>query len=329
VLLGLAALLLLPAAPLPLLPVFVPVAQPMVLLVPALAACALVAWWQGGRLVPALAWLVLAAWVSTLPIPGAAGYGPLVRGWSLLLAGVFGLFCVLRPGRGLLDQALPAIGVALALGMVVLLTGSTPLGSELARAMESEYAARAGDATTWLTRLSSSPEWAAFARQNPEAAALRAELQAQATASYAALPGRSLVVLPAMLALESLATLAVAWALHQRLARVRIGPPAAPLRAFRFSDQLIWGLIVGITLVVLPALAEVRPAGANLLVFFGALYVVRGLGVLSWLLAARRWTKVTLVAVGLLAWQLLAAFALALGVGDTWLDWRSRTRPTS
>jgi hypothetical protein len=148
-------------------------------------------------------------------------------------------------------------------------------------------------------------------------------------ASYTGMPARSLVVLPAMLALESLAALAVAWGLHHRLGRVRIGPPPAPLRDFRFSDQLIWGLIVGITAVVLPALADVRPAGANLLVFFGALYVVRGLGVLSWLLRARRWTKVTLVAVGLLAWQLLAAFALALGVGDTWLDWRSRTRPTS
>jgi hypothetical protein len=195
--------------------------------------------------------------------------------------------------------------------------------------MATEYGARAGDAVAWLGRVTSSPEWTAFVRQNPDAAALRADMQAQLTASYAAMPDRSLVVLPAMLALESLAVLAVAWALHQRLARVRVGPAAAPLRAFRFNDQLIWGLIVGITVLVLPALAEVRPAGANLLVFFGALYVVRGLGVLSWLLAARRWTKVTLVAVGILAWQLLAAFALALGVGDTWLDWRSRTRPTS
>ena len=30
-----------------------------------------------------------------------------------------------------------------------------------------------------------------------------------------------------------------------------------------------------------------------------------------------------------LAWQLLAPFALAIGVGDTWLDWRNRARPTS
>ena len=142
------------------------------------------------------------------------------------------------------------------------------------------------------------------------------------------MPDRSLVVLPAMLALESLAALAVAWALYQRLARARLGPPLAPLRAFRFSDQLIWSLVVGVTLLVLPAFAELRSVGINLLVFFGALYVVRGLGVLSFLLAPRRWTKALLVAVGLIAWQLLAAFALALGVGDTWLDWRSRTRPT-
>ena len=79
----------------------------------------------------------------------------------------------------------------------------------------------------------------------------------------------------------------------------------------------------------MPGFAELRGAGVNLLVFFGGLYVVRGLGVLAWLFAPRRWAKVLLVVVGVLAWQLLAPFALAIGVGDTWLDWRGRTRPSS
>ena len=81
--------------------------------------------------------------------------------------------------------------------------------------------------------------------------------------------------------------------------------------------------------MLVEAFGELRGAGINLLVFFGALYVVRGAGVLAWLLGPKRWARVLLVTVGVIAWQLLAPFALVLGVGDTWLDWRGRTRPTS
>lgn len=323
VLLGLAALLLVPATPF--LPVLAPAAQALVLLVPAFAACALVGWWSGGRLSVAIIWLLLAAWVLAQPIPGAVAYGWLVRGWAVLLAGVFGVFCVLRPRQSFLAQALPTVGVSLVVGMLALLTVSGPVGDQLGRTLLAEYADRTTQWTVLLDRLTSTPEWTTYFAKSPEALALRQQVLTE----YGRMPERSLTVLPAMLALESLAVLAVAWALFQRLARSRIGPPLAPLRDFRFSDQLIWGLVVGVTLLVLPAFAEVRDAAVNLLVFFGALYVVRGLGVLSWMLAPRRWTKALLVAVGLLAWQLLATLALALGVGDTWLDWRRRTRPTS
>src|SRR3712207_8406043 len=34
-----------------------------------------------------------------------------------------------------------------------------------------------------------------------------------------------------------------------RVSRARIGPPLAPLREFRFNDQLVWGLVAGITAV--------------------------------------------------------------------------------
>jgi hypothetical protein len=115
------------------------------------------------------------------------------------------------------------------------------------------------------------------------------------------------------------------------VSRTRIGPALAPLREFRFNDQLVWGLIVGITALLLPTLEGVRGPGLNLLVFFGALYALRGLGVLAWFLTPRR--PVTGVLVGLALVLLLrdgAAFALGLvGVGDTWLDWRGRARGTT
>jgi len=323
VLLGLVALLLAPATPF--LPVLAPAAEALVLLVPVFAACTLVGWWAGGRLSVALLWLLLAAWLVAQPIPGTAGYGWLVRGWAVLLAGVFGAFCVLRPRQGFLAQALPAVGLSMLIALVALFTVNGSAADQLGRTLLIEYADRTNQWTVLLNRLTSTPEWAEYLAKSPEALALRQQVLAE----YGRMPERSLTVLPAMLALESLAVLAVAWALFQRLSRVRIGPPLAPLQEFRFSDQLIWALVVGVTMLVLPAFAEMRDAAINLLVFFGALYVVRGLGVLSWMLAPRRWTKALLVAVGLLAWQLLATLALALGVGDTWLDWRRRTRPTS
>jgi len=323
VLLGLAAAVLVPA--LPVLPVLVPIEQTLVLLAPALAALALVGWWQGGRLLPAVVWVAAAAWVLAQRVPGSDGFGWLVRGWAVLLAGVFGLMLLLRPRRPLLDQALPTVGISLALAVGALLTRGGPVGGQLARLLREEFAQRTDEWRLMLGRLAATPEWAAYAARYPEATTLRQQVEAQ----YAALPGRSLVVVAALLAIESLAVLALAWALYQRLGRTRVGPPLQPLRGFRFNDQLVWGLIVGITLLVVPGFAELRGAGLNLLVFFGALYVVRGLGVLAWLFTPRRWAKVLLVVVGVLAWQLLAPFALAIGVGDTWLDWRGRARPSS
>jgi hypothetical protein len=136
---------------------------------------------------------------------------------------------------------------------------------------------------------------------------------------------------PALLSLESLAALSLAWGLHHRLSRARIGPPLGSLKSFRFNDQLVWGLVVGVTIVILPSLASLRVVGLNLLVFFGALYALRGLGILRWL-ASERVAVVSVVGLavllpfvglGLLA-ATLSGVALAIGLGDTWGDWRNR-----
>jgi hypothetical protein len=146
-------------------------------------------------------------------------------------------------------------------------------------------------------------------------------------------------VFPALLALESLAALALAWATYHRLGRARLGAPLRPLRDFRFNDQLVWGLIVGLTIMLLPTLTSLRGAGKNLLVFFGALYAVRGFGVLTWFMAPGSLGITLTVGFIMLCVPLLNVFAalafimagiasLALGLGDTWADWRSRARPT-
>src|SRR6266542_1302500 len=63
---------------------FLPIAQVMLLFVPAVAACALVGWWAGGRAYLAVAWVGLAVLVTlqTDAVASAAFYN-LARGWSL------------------------------------------------------------------------------------------------------------------------------------------------------------------------------------------------------------------------------------------------------
>ena len=102
-----------------------------------------------------------------------------------------------------------------------------------------------------------------------------------------------------------------------------------PLSEFRFNDQLVWGLVAGVTLLVLPTLNEARGLGLNLAAFFGVLYALRGLGVLDWFLAPRGFVRVLFIIAIFLAWPVVGVFSLGLGLGDTWIDWRGRARPTT
>ena len=145
---------------------------------------------------------------------------------------------------------------------------------------------------------------------------------------------------PSLLLLESLMALALAWATFHRLSRTRLGAPLGHLKDFRFNDQLVWGLIAGLAIVFVPALDFLGGTGRNLLVFFGALYAIRGFGVLSWFMKpgalavtlfvgfAMLWWPV-LNAVAVLGFVFLALAAFGLGLGDTWADWRRRARPTT
>jgi hypothetical protein len=149
------------------------------------------------------------------------------------------------------------------------------------------------------------------------------------------------MIFPSLLALESLFALALAWAIYHRLSRARIGAPMRPLREFRFNDQLVWGLIAGLTIAFLPTLQGLRGFGRNVLVFFYALYALRGFGVLAWFLApgallatltlsfALLSFPVIPQSVALLGFRLLLLLVFILGLGDTWADWRRRARPTS
>ena len=334
-LLALAAFFLIPA--IPQVRAVLPIDQTLMLFVSAMAACALVGWWAGGRAWLAIAWVAAAiAVVAPQPTVGTAFFN-LARGWSLLLAGAFGLVCLCIPRQPLFTRAMVSLAAALAMAGIMSLVGPVS-GSQATLLVGREFARRNAETMSMLNAfLSSRPaDWQKLIEKVPQLASVPSETEKE----LGSLANAGRVLFPALLALESLAGLALAWATYHRLGRTRLGAPLKPLREFRFNDQLVWGLIVGITVLVLPTLAGARGVGSNLLLFFGALYAMRGLGVLAWFIAPQS-LALTLTAGFLLLWApfinvvvalgfiVLAVAALGLGLGDTWADWRNRVRPTS
>ena len=151
----------------------------------------------------------------------------------------------------------------------------------------------------------------------------------QGEAQLRTVPPLSARLFPALLALESLAALGLAWSLYHRASRTRIGAPLRRLSEFRFNDQLVWGVVLGVTLLVVPTLRDARGLGLNLVGFFGVLYALRGLGVLDWFLAPRGVVRLLFFIAIFLAWPVVSVFSLGLGLGDTWIDWRGRARPAA
>jgi hypothetical protein len=49
------------------------------------------------------------------------------------------------------------------------------------------------------------------------------------------------------------------------------------------------------------------------------------MGILAWM-AQGRALRVMLVVAAVFAWPIMAALAFGIGLGDTWLDWRSRAQ---
>jgi hypothetical protein len=329
-LLALAAFLFLPH--LPPLRALLPVEETLLLLLPALAACCLVGWWAGGRFSLAVIWVGLAAWVlAQSALPGS--FFNLVRGWSLLLAGAFGLVCLFGPKRPFFPRALTALCLALGLVLLMGLRGPLTVG-RASQAVQAEFARRNVDAmATFRTFVTQHPE---VTQKMPEMNPMLNEFEGRLRATSKA--GAELF--PSLLLLESLIALALAWTTYHRISRTRLGAPLGPLKDFRFNDQLVWGLIAGLAIVFIPALDFINGTGRNLLVFFGALYAIRGFGVLSWFLAPGALAGTLMVgfvmlwwpvlnAVAVLGFMLLALAAFGLGLGDTWADWRRRARPTT
>ena len=316
---GMAAFLALPY--LPPFNVIFPVQQTLLMLVPAVAVCAIIGWRLGARVALGVIWIALSIWMLLQPA-GAPGsqYDAMARGWVIILAGSFGLVSLWNDTMPFFARALFSVGLATAVGFVIALSSSSGL-ARFDHAAGEEFTRRASGTVEFFEERRSTPEWQDFAEKYPS---LDASYDDFETLVQDIAP-KSASLLPALLALESLAGLGLAWAIYRRLSPVRIGPALGRLTEFRFNDQLVWGLAVGATLCLLPAFEEARNAGYNLLLFFGTLYLVRGTGVLAWISRGRY----TLVVVLSFIPYVYIPVTLALGLGDTWLDIRSRLKTTS
>ncbi len=324
----LATLLFLFVAVTPVIHIVLPIDQPLVLLVPALAACAVAGWFAGGRLPLALALIAIAAWVLVMFTSAGGSFAYLACGWAVLLSATFaGTVIFTRgesgvPGRSFSSQAFAAIGVALALAAGATL--ATKQGATTVAQMMSTEATKRGEQqlAEWK-QTTASKEWIDFFAGNPDAKAIVTTMEQQLEAA----PQVATELFPSLLALESFLALAIGWAVYHRIGRERIGPPLAALKDFRFSDQFVWGLVAGLAMIVVPGFGSMSVVGANLLVFFGALYALRGVGVGLWFLSPGRVLMGLLIVFAVVFPLVLGVLGVGLGVGDTWLNWRARAKP--
>ena len=222
------------------------------------------------------------------------------RGWALLLSGYFVATILLWPGRSFLVRALTATAATATTAAVVI--GWSGGWSELDWMMASHYREVAeAMGQGWTGGLANAEEAVALA---------------------ASLPAR---LFPAFLAVGSVAALAVGWWGYRRLTRT--GEPLGRLTEFRFPDALVWVLIAGLALLVVPLADGAARVGSNLVFFMGTLYALRGLAVLVALVIGTVGLQVPVLlvlgVVGVVLYPIVVAGTLLLGVTDTWLDLRS------
>jgi len=151
---------------------------------------------------------------------------------------------------------------------------------------------------------------------------------------------------PGMLALQTLAGMALAWHVHRRLAPTAwaaAGAEPAPrprFKDFRMGDGWVWGIIAWLGVLILPVSNVLHVAGTNVGLVAGTLYVLRGAAIVATFAEAFGISVAALViaagAAAALAVPLLFVLPglCTLGITDTWYQYRRRlaaareTRPT-
>lgn len=225
------------------------------------------------------------------------------RGWPLLLAGLFVWLAAWRPEWTFSSQAMAAVaGTALTVAVVFAIRPAAWLDLDTLMTLRSSRAA--GSVLTLLG----------------------GDAEDSTREVVRSLAGWQVQVFPALLAIGSMGALGLAMTIRSGLAgdsEIVFGR----LRSFRFNDHLVWVLLIGLALVLAPLGDAAGRLGANVLLFMGALYVVRGMAVILSLVGDVMIRVAILVVVITVVISPLLALALAVGIADTWLDVRARVRP--
>jgi len=228
------------------------------------------------------------------------------RGWAVMLGGSFAAATLLAPRWRLTSKALTAVAGSV-VGSTLFYAVRNGAWANLDWSVNDRLAAVLGN---FLYALEVVREGQAVSPAFVAAVYRTVEMQA--------------AVFPAVVALESMAALGIAWWLYRRLV-FRDDQGLAPVRQFAFNDHLVWVLVTGLLLVVTRLNDGAVRIGANLAVFMTALYALRGAGVVVFVNGGLSLLGALMFILGVLfAAPLVVGFAALLGIADTWLDLRAR-----
>lgn len=296
-------------------------------------------WW---RVFVALLLFLLWAPPSLVGLPCAAlliiAPGSERGGWSQPIAGLIGAISVallvVGSGDGSRLGAATSTYIVLASGAFVSLVLLRP-DTILRQALRSMFLG--GVATALLIQAIWGGEaWSALAWEATRDASLTmrliVEVAPDAFPIYEPMVRFISMTWPGMLALQTLAGLALAWQLHRRIAASAIAESAPRVRFkdFAIGDGWVWGIVAWLGVLILPVSSFLHVAGTNVGLVAGTLYVLRGAAIVATFAEAFGVSALTLV----LAAAAAAALALpllfvlpglcTLGITDTWYQYRRR-----
>ena len=135
---------------------------------------------------------------------------------------------------------------------------------------------------------------------------------------------------PGMLALQTLAGLALAWQLHLRLTALPLGEPLARFRDFCMGDAWVWGIVAWLGVLILPVSRALHVAGTNVGLVAATLFVLRGAAIVATFAEAFGLSALVLVIAAAAAAALAVPLIFilpglcTLGITDTWYQYRRR-----
>ncbi|TFG47081.1 MAG: DUF2232 domain-containing protein [Gemmatimonadales bacterium] len=259
------------------------------------------------------AWLWLAAlalWLSLWAAQPGGLLEALIRAAAVLSTGIGVLFLLLSAGSVSTRALRGTAAVVLSTAGLSRLVGLRWADLERAVVQQGMLAQRA--ATELLSRGGSTPD--------------PATLDALRTLGEGLRPMAPFF--PGVLALILFAGLCLAALVAPRIGGRAVAPIPGPFDGFRFSDHLVWLVIVGLIGLLFAESTPLAGPAASMVTFGVGLYALRGSAVLTTALRSAPRLFIGMLFLGALFLLPFAVGGLALlGLADTWLDFRRRMAP--